>query len=62
MMINFLLRAVFGTIGLYLCNTLLSALDIGIYMGINFINLLTIGSLGVSGFLLVFAISVFAIL
>ena len=62
MMIIFLLRAVFGTIGLYLCNTLLSALDIGIYMGINFINLLTIGSLGVSGFLLVFAISVFAIL
>ena len=60
--VNVLLRLVFGTIGLLLCNDLLSNLGWGIYMGMNLVNLLTIGTLGISGFMLVFVISLFAIL
>lgn len=60
--VNVLLRLVFGTIGLLLCNDLLSNFGWGIYMGMNLVNLLTIGTLGISGFMLVFVISLFAIL
>lgn len=60
--VNVLLRLVFGTIGLLLCNDLLSNLGWEIYMGMNLVNLLTIGTLGISGFMLVFVISLFAIL
>ncbi len=62
-MLNFLLRVVMGVIAIYTCNTLLSSsLGIGIYVGINLINLLTIGILGISGFGLVFAIAAFSVL
>ena len=61
--LNFLLRVVFGTIGIYIVNTLLSVhLGLGIHLGINLLNLLTIGTLGISGFGLVFAVSAFSIL
>ena len=60
--LNFLLRAVFGALGIYLVNNLLSGLGLGIYLGINLINLLTIGILGFSGFGLVFLIASFAVL
>ena len=61
--LNFFLRVVFGVIAIYTCNTLFTACFGGIlHLGINDLNLLTIGSLGVSGFGLVLAISVFAVL
>lgn len=62
MILNFLLRIVMGVIGIYTCNTLLGNLGVAIYVGINMINLLTIGILGISGFGLIFAIAVFSVL
>ena len=63
LVLNFLLRVVFGAIGIYLCNSLLStSLGVGIHIGLNLINLLTIGILGISGFGLVFSIAAFSLL
>lgn len=63
LVLNFLLRAVFGAIAIFLCNTLLSdTFGLTMHLGLNVINLLTIGSLGISGFGLVFGISVFSVL
>ncbi len=62
LVLNFLLRIVMGVIGIYTCNTLLSSLGVGIYLGINLVNLLAIGILGISGFGLVFSVAAFSIL
>lgn len=62
LILNFLLRVVMGVIGIYACNSLLSSFGLGIYIGINLLNLLTIGILGISGFGLVFSVAAFAIL
>ena len=63
LILNFLLRVVMGVLGIYACNTLLSStLAVSIHLGLNLINLLTIGILGISGFGLVFAVSVFSVL
>ncbi len=62
LVLNFLLRVVIGVISIYTCNTLLSSLGVGIYLGINLVNLLTIGILGISGFGLVFSVAAFSIL
>ena len=62
LVLNFLLRVIFGIIGIYTCNTLLSSFGIGFFVGINLLNLLTIGTLGISGFGLVFAIAAFSVL
>ena len=62
LILNFLIRMVFGAIGIYTCNTLLSVLGVAVYAGINFLNLLTVGVLGISGFGLVFAVAAFSLL
>ena len=63
LILNFLLRVVFGAIAIFVCNSLLSAnWNLGLHIGLNLINLLTIGTLGISGFGLVLAISAFSIL
>lgn len=62
LILNFLLRIVMGVIALYTCNSLLSSFGIEIYLGINLLNLLTIGILGISGFGLVFSIGLFSLL
>lgn len=63
LILNFLLRSVFGVIAIYIINTLFSAsLGIGLHIGLNVLNLLTVGTLGISGLGLVFAISAFSIL
>lgn len=62
LLLNFLLRIVMGVIGIYTCNTLLGSLGIAVYAGMNLLNLLIIGILGVSGFGLVFAVAAFSIL
>lgn len=62
LILNFLLRMIFGVIGIYVCNILFRTFGVAIYAGINLINLLTIGALGISGFGLVFAISFFSLL
>lgn len=60
--LNFLLRAVIGVIGIYTCNTLFAGLGIAFCVGINAVNLLIIGTLGISGFALVFAVAAFSLL
>ena len=61
--LNFMLRVVFGAIAIYVCNTLFTdGLGIAVHLGLNIINLLTIGILGISGFGLVFSISLFSLL
>lgn len=63
LVLNFLLRIVMGVIGIYVCNTLFSStLGLSIHLGLNVINLLTIGTLGISGFGLVFSIAAFSVL
>lgn len=61
--LNFMLRVVFGAIAIYVCNTMFTdGLGIAVHLGLNIINLLTIGILGISGFGLVFSISLFSLL
>ena len=63
LILNFLLRVVFGAIAIYAVNSLLSGVFGGnLHLGLNPLNLLTVGTLGISGFGLVFAISVFSLL
>lgn len=63
LILNFLLRMVFGAIAIYAVNTMLSGVFGGnFHLGLNPLNLLTVGTLGISGFGLVFAISAFALL
>lgn len=63
LILNFLLRVVFGGIAIYICNILLGNSFPGSFqIGLNLWNLLTIGSLGISGFGLVFAIAAFSVL
>lgn len=62
-LLNFLLRVVFGAIAIYVSNTLLNQFfGVSIVIGMNLWNLLTIGSLGISGFGLVFAVAAFSVL
>ena len=63
LVLNFLLRMVMGVIGIYTYNTLLSScLGLGIHIGINPLNLLTVGTLGISGFGLIAAVAAFSVL
>lgn len=63
LILNFLLRVVFGSIAIYICNILLgNSFPTSFQIGLNPLNLLTIGSLGISGFGLVFVIAAFSIL
>lgn len=63
LVLNFLLRVVFGAIAIYVSNTLLTdTLGIGIHLGLNVINLLTIGTLGISGFGLILSVAAFSVL
>lgn len=60
--LNFLLRMIFGAIGIQLINMLLISQNIAIFVGLNPLTLLTVGSLGISGLTLLFGISAFGIL
>lgn len=60
--LNFLLRTVFGTIGIYAVNAVLLSQNIPLAVGINLLTVLTVGSLGASGFALLYGIAAFALL
>ena len=63
LVLNFLLRVVFGAIAIYACNTLfIGTLGLGFHLGLNVINLLTIGTLGISGFGLILSVAAFSVL
>ncbi|MBC5660740.1 pro-sigmaK processing inhibitor BofA family protein [Anaerosacchariphilus sp. NSJ-68] len=60
--LNFLLRMVFGAVGIKLINAILISQNISIFVGLNLLTLLTVGSLGISGLGLLYGIAAFGIL
>lgn len=61
-LVNFILRAVMGTIGIYCLNYLLTARQITIAVGINPFTILTSGFLGFPGIAVLYGIHFFKIL
>lgn len=54
--LNFFLRVVYGFLAIYLANLGFSYLGIEIFVGFNPITALTLGSLGISGFFLLYGV------
>lgn len=61
-LVNFILRAVMGTIGIYCVNYLLASRQIGVAVGINPLTILTSGILGFPGIAVLYGIHFFKIL
>ena len=59
--LNFLLRMVFGAIGIQIINAVLISQNISVFVGLNILTLLTVGSLGISGLGLLSGIAAFGI-
>lgn len=59
---QFLMRAVVGLICIYLCNGFLEMQQIGLAVGLNPVSFLTVGTLGISGFALLYGIMLYQIL
>lgn len=55
-LLNFLVRIILGGIGIYFANNLLKEQQIAVAVGLNPVSLLTIGTLGISGFVLLYAL------
>ncbi|MCI9647020.1 MAG: transcriptional regulator [Lachnospiraceae bacterium] len=55
-MVAFALRIFAGAIGICIVNKLLESQGIAVAAGINPVSLLTVGTLGISGFALIYAI------
>ena len=60
--INFLIRAVFGAIGIQIINAILLSQNISIFVGLNPLTLCPAGTLGISGIGLLYGIAAFGIL
>lgn len=60
--INFVLRAVMGTIGIYFVNSFLLARQISVMVGINPMTVLTSGILGFPGVVVLYGINFFKVL
>ncbi|MCM1039989.1 MAG: pro-sigmaK processing inhibitor BofA family protein [Roseburia sp.] len=60
--INFVLRAVMGTIGIYFINSFLAARQISLMVGINPMTVLTSGILGFPGLIVLYGINFFKVL
>ncbi len=60
--INFVLRAVMGTIGIYFLNNFLMLKDISVTVGINPMTVLTSGILGFPGLVVLYGINFFKVL
>lgn len=61
-LINFALRAVMGTMGIYFLNGLLMAQNISAVVGINPMTFLTSGILGFPGLIVLYGINFFKVL
>lgn len=61
-LVNFILRAVMGTIGIYCVNYLLAAKQISVAVGINPLTILTSGFLGFPGIAVLYGIHFFKML
>ncbi|MCI9464772.1 MAG: Pro-sigmaK processing inhibitor BofA [Lachnospiraceae bacterium] len=60
--INFVLRAVMGTIGIYFLNSFLFSRQIAVMVGINPMTVLTSGILGFPGIIVLYGINFFKVL
>lgn len=60
--INFVLRAVMGTIGIYVLNSFLLTRQISVMVGINPVTVLTSGILGFPGVVVLYGINFFKVL
>lgn len=56
LILNFLVRSVLGTMGIYLINMILGQLGVAVSVGINAISVLTVGTLGTGGIGLLYGI------
>ena len=61
-LVNFILRAVMGVVGIYFINLLLTFQEIGVSVGINPVTVLTSGFLGFPGLAVLYGIRFFEIL
>lgn len=61
-LINFVLRAVMGTVGIYALNYLLAARQLQVAVGINPFTVLTSGILGFPGLAVLYGIGIYKIL
>ena len=61
-MVNFILRAVMGTIGIYCLNYVLAAQQISVAVGVNPLTILTSGVLGFPGIAVLYGIHFFKML
>ena len=61
-LVNFVLRAVMGTIGIYCVNYVLAARNISVAVGINPLTILTSGILGFPGIAVLYGIHFFKML
>ena len=61
-LVNFVLRAVMGTVGIYCVNYLLAARHISVAVGINPLTILTSGILGFPGIAVLYGIHFFKML
>lgn len=58
-LVNVMLRVVFGAVGLHLINTLLISRGMDVLVGVNAGTIGTIGALGIPGFVLLYAVAFF---
>ena len=56
LVINFILRVVTGTVGIYILNEVFAIINIGVYVGINPASILTAGVLGIPGVVLLYGV------
>ena len=56
MILNFVVRAILGTMAIYMINLLLESIGLEVAAGIGPINVLTVGSLGTGGLALLYGI------
>lgn len=56
---GFLARMAIGGIGIYFCNFFLEKQHVNLSVGLNPVSLLTVGTLGISGFALLYGILVY---
>lgn len=59
LIVNFTLRIVAGLLAIYIINLVLQSLSIDMTVGLNVLTALTVGLLGLPGFLLLYALSVY---
>ncbi len=57
--INFVLRLITGAVGIYLINALLGLVKIESAVGLNGVNMLVVGALGIPGLVLLYSVGVY---